>query len=64
MTRLEKDKEEILKGNTYTVMASRKQEIKKLERELKECRNGFRAQCISQELERKSREYRELDEMI
>ena len=64
MTRFQKDKEEILAGNSREVMAGRKEELKKLEKELRECRNGFRDQCLRQEIERRQREYRELDEMI
>lgn len=64
MTRFQKDKQEILAGNSREVMVRRKEELKKLEKELRECRNGFRAQCLRQEIERRQREYRELDEMI
>lgn len=64
MTRFQKDKQEILAGNSREVMAGRKEELKKLEKELRECRNGFRAQCLRQEIERKRREYNELDAMI
>ena len=64
MTRFQKDQQAILEGNSGEVMAGRKEELKKLEKELRECRNGFRAQCLRQEIERRQREYRELDEMI
>ncbi|ORT99050.1 hypothetical protein D081_2229 [Anaerovibrio sp. JC8] len=64
MTRFQKDKQEILAGNSREVMAGRKEELRKLEKQLRECRNGFRAQCLQQEIERRRREYNELDEMI
>ena len=64
MTRFQKDKQEILEGNSREVMAGRKEELRKLEKQLRECHNGFRAQCLQQEIERKRREYNELDAMI
>ena len=64
MTRFQKDQQEILAGNSHEVMEGRKAELRQLEKELRECRNGFRAQCLRQEIERRQREYRELDEMI
>ena len=64
MTRFQKDKQEILAGNSREVMAGRKEELRKLEKQLRECRNGFRAQCLRQEIERRQREYHELDKMI
>lgn len=64
MTRFQKDQQEILEGNSREVMARRKEALRKLETQLRQCRNGFRAQCLQQEIERRQREYRELDEMI
>ena len=45
-------------------MLRRKNEIMELERKLCRSRNSFRAQCIAQEIERRRKEYRKLDEMI
>ena len=64
MTRFQKDQQEILAGNSHEVMEGRKAELRRLEKDLRECRNGFRAQCLQQEIERRQKEYRELDEMI
>ena len=64
MTRFQKDQQAILAGNSHEVMEGRKAELRRLEKELRECRNGFIAQCLQQEIERRQREYRELDEMI
>ena len=64
MTRFQKDQQAILAGNSHEMMAWRKEELKKLEKELRECHNGFRAQCLQQEIERRRREYNELDAMI
>ena len=64
MTRFQKDQQEILAGNSHEVMEGRKAELRRLEKELRECRNGFRAQCLQQEIERRRREYNELDAMI
>lgn len=64
MTSFEKDRQAIRDGFTFEVMLRRKNEIMELERKLCRSRNSFRAQCIAQEIERRRKEYRKLDEMI
>ena len=53
-TRFEKDYADIMDGedNTESIILRRKQEISRLKDEGRRCRNGFRVQCIQQELER------------
>lgn len=64
MTSFEKDRQAIRDGFTFEVMLRRKNEIMELERKLCRSCNSFRAQCIAQEIERRCKEYRKLDEMI
>ncbi|MGF3066957.1 hypothetical protein [Facklamia sp. P12950] len=53
MTSFERDYKDVLEGNEVEVFKRRKKEIKELEKKLRETRNGFRDQCIFQELEKK-----------
>ncbi len=64
MTRFERDKKDALEGNAYEVLARRKAEIGKLEKEGRCCKNSFRRTCIAQELEKLIREYNEIDSLI
>ena len=53
-TRFEKDYATIMDGDidAESIIRYRPKEITSLHRERKQCRNGFRMQCIQQELER------------
>ncbi len=66
MTRFERDFNEIRKDatNALPIMKERKAEIQRLERKLRETRNGFIAQCTMQDLEKRRSEYGILDELI
>ncbi|MDO5018822.1 MAG: hypothetical protein Q4E02_05920 [Lagierella massiliensis] len=64
MTTFEKDYKDAQEGNGIEVLTRRKKEIKELEGKLRETRNGFRAQCILQELERRKEEYRKIDDLF
>lgn len=63
--RFERDKAAIEKGDTgVEILMQRKEEIEGLKAELKRTRNGFRAQCILQELTARKSEYAILSEMF
>ena len=64
MTRFEKDIKDPLDDNESQVLKRRKAEIERLTREGKACRNGFRMQCIAQEVARLQREYNEIDSLF
>ena len=64
MTRFEKDYRDALEGNEIEVLKRRKAEIERLIREGKVCRNGFRRQCIAQEVARLQEEYNRIDELF
>ena len=64
MTRLERDRKDALEGNEIEVLKRRKAEIEQLTREGKACKNGFRRQCIAQEVARLTREYNEIDSLF
>ncbi len=66
MTRFERDFNEIKadSSSALEIMKGRRAEIQKLEKRLRETRNGFIAQCTMQDLEKRRSEYRILDEMI
>lgn len=64
MTRFEKDYRDALEGNEIEVLKRRKAEIERLIHEGKACRNGFRRQCIAQEIARLQEEYRRIDELF
>ena len=57
MTRFEKDLKDALEGNEIEVLKRRKAELQRLTQEGRSCRNGFRRQCIVQEVARLTREY-------
>ena len=65
-TRFEKDYEDIMDGedNTESIILRRKQEISQLTDEGRRCRNGFRMQCIQQELERLEHELEILVDLL
>ena len=64
MTRFERDFKEAQEGNGVEVLKSRKAEIEKLTAEGKACKNGFRRQCIAQEVARLTAEYNKIDELF
>jgi hypothetical protein len=64
MTRFERDRKDALEGNEIEVLKRRKAEIEQLTREGKVCKNGFRRQCIAQEVARLTREYNEIDSLF
>lgn len=64
MTLFERDYKDALEGNEVEVLTRRKAEINALEKQLRECRNGFRAQCIAQELDKRKKEYDKIDELF
>ena len=61
MTKFERDLRDALAGNEIEVLTRRKAEIEKLTEEGKACKNGFRRQCIAQEVAKLTREYNEID---
>lgn len=64
MTRFERDYTEAQTGNEIEVLTRRKAEIEKLEKEGRACKNGFRRQCIAQELTKLKTEYRLISELF
>jgi len=64
MKRFERDRKDALEGNEIEVLKRRKAEIEQLTREGKVCKNGFRRQCIAQEVARLTREYNEIDSLF
>ncbi len=63
MTRFEKDCHEMLKGAGRYILEGRMEEIRKLKKEQRACKNRFRFQCICQTLSRLEREYEALEEL-
>lgn len=64
MIRFERDYKDAQEGNEIEVLKRRKAEIEKLTAEGKACRNGFRRQCIAQEVARLTAEYNKIDELF
>lgn len=64
MTRFERDFKDAQEGNGTEVLKSRRAEIEKLTTEGKACKNGFRRQCIAQEVARLTAEYNKIDELF
>ncbi len=64
MSRFERDKQEIRKGNTTEIMKRRKKELETLWLKGKAEKNRFRMSCIAQDYNRLKAEYDELDNMI
>ena len=60
MMRFEKDMNEALAGNEIEVLKRRKAELERLTAAGKGCKNGFRRQCIAQEVARLTAEYNEI----
>ena len=64
-TRFEKDYATVMEGEkAEEVILRRKQEITGLQREVRQCRNGFRMKCIRQELERLENELEILVDLL
>jgi hypothetical protein len=65
-TRFEKDYAMVMEGedDAERIILQRKNEIRRLRREGRECRNGFRMQCIQQELERLEHELEILVDLL
>lgn len=61
MTRFDIDMNQAMNGNEIEVLTRRKAEIDRLKAESRTCKNGFRRQCIAQELERLNAEYDKID---
>lgn len=61
VTRFEKDYHEMLKGAGWCILESRMEEIRKLKKEQRVCKNRFQFQCICQTLSRLEREYEALE---
>ena len=64
MTTFERDYKDAQEGNEIEVLIRRKAEIKRLTQEGKACKNGFRRQCIAQEVAKLQQEYNKIDELF
>lgn len=65
LTKFQQDYQEILECGDYIgILTERKEEIKKLENELRRCKNEFRAKCIIQDLRKMNNEYNILNELL
>ncbi len=64
MTRFERDFKDAQEGNGIEVLTRRKAELAKLIQEGKACKNGFRRQCIAQEVVKLQKEYEKIDELF
>jgi hypothetical protein len=65
-TRFEKDYATVMEGedDVESIILRRKAEITSLQREGRQCRNGFRMKCIQQELERLEHELEILIDLL
>ena len=64
MTTFERDMKGALEGNEIEVLKRRKAEIERLNKEGRACKNGFRRQCIAQELAKRIEEYEAIDRLF
>lgn len=64
MTKFEKDFKRAKEGDEISVLKERRSELDGLHKELKECKNSFRASCISQEINRLSEEYKKISALF
>ena len=62
MTRFERDLKDALEGNEIEVLTKRHLELDRLKDELRCTKNGFRRQCLTQEITRLKREYNEISD--
>lgn len=65
-TRFEKDYAKVMEweDGAEDIIQRRKEEIKQLQREGRQCRNGFRMKCIRQELDRLEHELETLVDLL
>ena len=64
MTRFEIDLKEARDGDAIIILRERKEEIERLIKEGKACKNGFRRQYLAQEVVRLTREYNKIAELV
>lgn len=64
MTRFEKDLKAAQEGNGIEVLAKRKEELDRLYKEGRACKNSFRRQCIAQDYARLKAEYEKIDSLF
>jgi hypothetical protein len=64
MTRFEKDYQAAKDGDGIEVLTRRKKEHEALRKELRYCKNNFRAECLMQEIQKRQAEYRQIDELF
>ena len=64
MTRFEKDLIETREGDGIIILRERKEEIERLTREGKACKNAFRRKYLAQEVVRLKEEYDEISELV
>lgn len=64
MTRFEKDLRDALAGAEREIIMERRKKIKALEKELGYCKNGFRAQCIFQDLTKQRNELAKIEQEV
>jgi len=64
MTTFERDYKDAKEGKGIEVLKRRQEELKRLDKELRYCRNEFRARCILQEIEKRKKEYRKIDDLF
>lgn len=64
LSRFEKDYKDAQEGNGIEVLTKRKKELEDLDRELRRTTNTFRAKCLVQEIQKKRREYQEIDSLF
>jgi len=63
MTRFERDYKDAQEGNEIEIITKRRAEIVKLTAEGKSCKNGFRRQCLAQEVVRLTAELNKIEEL-
>lgn len=64
MTRFERDYNETKATGGAEVIIRRENEIKNLYKELKSCKNGFRRQCIMQDIARLQKQLDEIEKIF
>lgn len=64
MTRFERDYKDAREGNEIEVITKRRTEIAKLTAEGKACKNGFRRQCLAQEVVKLTTELNKIEELF
>jgi len=64
MTRFERDYKDAREGNEIEVITKRRAEIAKLTDEGKACKNGFRRQCLVEDVARLTAELSKIEELF